>query len=141
MYRITESRRLTPEAVLLKIEAPRIARKRKAGQFVIIRVDETGERFPLTIVDSDPSTGTITLVVQEVGTSTKKLGRRRTGESILDLTGPLGHPTGVKKWGRVACVAGGIGVAEVLPVIKAIRGAGNIALAIIGARTQDLIIL
>ena len=141
MYRITESRRLTPEAVLLKIEAPRIARKRKAGQFVIIRVDETGERFPLTIVDSDPPAGTITLVVQEVGTSTKKLGRLRTGESILDLTGPLGHPTGMKKWGRVACVAGGIGVAEVLPVVKAVRAADNIALAIIGARTQNLIIL
>lgn len=141
MYRITESRRLTPEAVFLKVEAPRIARRRRAGQFIILRVDETGERFPLTIVDSDPETGTITLVAQEVGTSTRKLGRLKEGDAILDLTGPLGHPTEAVDWGRVACLAGGIGVAEVLPVVKAIRAAGNVTLAIIGARTQDLVIL
>ena len=141
MYRIIEKKRLTPEAVFLKVKAPRIARRRRAGQFVILRVDETGERFPLTIVDSDQETGTITLVAQEVGTSTRKLGRIKEGDAILDLTGPLGHPTEAEDWGRVACLAGGIGVAEVLPVVKAIRAAGNFTLAIIGARTQDLVIL
>ncbi len=141
MYRITESRRLTPEAVFLKVEAPRIARRRRAGQFIILRVDETGERFPLTIVDSDPETGTITLVAQEGGTSTRTLGSLKEGDAILDLTGPLGHPTEAVDSGRVACLAGGIAVAEVLPVVKAIRAAGNITLAIIGARTQDLVIL
>ncbi len=141
MYRIVESRRLTPEALLLRVSAPRIARRRKAGQFVILRVDETGERIPLTLVDSDPEAGTVTLVVQEVGTTTRKLGRMKTGDRILDLIGPLGHPTEAKEWGRVACLAGGIGVAEVLPVVREIRAAGNTTLAIIGARTQDLLIL
>jgi ferredoxin/flavodoxin---NADP+ reductase len=141
MYRIVEAKRLTPEAVLLRVEAPRIARRRKAGQFVVLRVDEQGERIPLTIVGSDPEAGTITLVVQEVGTSTRKLGRLKAGEAILDLTGPLGHPTEVKKWGRVACLAGGIGTAEVLPVVEAVRAAGNTTLAIVGARTRELIIL
>jgi ferredoxin--NADP+ reductase len=141
MYRITERKQLTPESVFLRVEAPRIARRRRAGQFVILRIDETGERFPLTIVDSDPETGTITLVAQEVGTSTKKLGRLKEGDSILDVTGPLGHPTEAENWGRVACLAGGIGVAEVLPVVKEIRAAGNFTQAIIGARNQDLVIL
>jgi ferredoxin/flavodoxin---NADP+ reductase len=141
MYRIIERISLTPESVFLKIEAPRIAKRRRAGQFVILRIDETGERFPLTIVDSDPAAGTITLVAQEVGTSTKKLGALKEGDSILDVTGPLGHPTEAENWGRVACLAGGIGVAEVLPVVKAIRAAGNFTQAIIGARTQDLVIL
>ncbi len=141
MYRIVEARRLTPEAVLLRVEAPRIARRRQAGQFVILRVDEHGERIPLTLVDSDPEAGTVTLVVQEVGTTTRKLGRLKTGDKILDLTGPLGHPTEAKNWGRVACLAGGIGTAEVLPVVRAVRAAGNTTLAIVGARTRDLLIL
>jgi NAD(P)H-flavin reductase len=141
MYRIVESRRLTPEAVLLRVEAPRIARRRKAGQFVVLRVDERGERIPLTIVGSDPEAGTVTLVVQEVGTTTRKLGRLKAGDSILDLTGPLGHPTEAQKWGKVACLAGGIGVAEVLPVVEAVRAAGNTTLAVIGTRTRDLLIL
>lgn len=141
MYRIVESRKLTPEAVLIRVLAPQIARKRRAGQFVILRVDEQGERIPLTIVGSDPEAGTITLVVQEVGTSTRKLGRLKVGEAILDLTGPLGHATEVKKWGRVVCLAGGIGVGEVLPVVEALRAAGNMTLAIVGSRTRDLLIL
>ncbi len=123
------------------IPAPRIARRRQAGQFVVLRVDEKGERIPLTIVGSEPESGTVTLVVQEVGTSTRKLGALKEGEAILDLTGPLGHPTEVKKWGRVACLAGGIGTAEVLPVVEAVRAAGNTTLAIVGARSRDLLIL
>ena len=141
MFRITEKRRLTPEAFLVKVAAPLIARHRRAGQFVILRVDETGERFPLTIVDSDAETGTVTLVIQEVGISSRKLGRLKTGDVILDLIGPLGHPTEAENWGRVACLAGGIGVAEVLPVVKAVREAGNFTQAIIGARSQNLLIL
>ncbi len=141
MYKIVKIERLTPEAVLLEVEAGRIARKRKAGQFVIIRVDETGERFPITIADSDPKAGTITLVVQEVGTSTKKLGRLVEGDYILDLIGPLGHSTEIKEWGLVTCLAGGIGGAEVLPVVQAFREGKNTVIAVIGARSRDLLIL
>ena len=141
MYKIVKMERLTPEAVLLEVAAGGIARKRKAGQFVIIRVDETGERFPITIADSDPVAGTITLVVQEVGTSTKKLGRLKEGDYILDLIGPLGHSTEIKKWGLVTCLAGGIGGAEVLPVVQAFREGENTVLAVIGARSRDLLIL
>lgn len=141
MYQIIEKKCLTPESFLLRVLAPRIARKRKAGQFVIIRVDEPGERIPLTIVDSDIEAGTITLVVQEVGTTTGKLSLLTAGESLLDVTGPLGHPTPVKKLGRVVCLAGGVGAAELLPVIKAFRRAGNRVIAIVGARSQDFLVL
>lgn len=141
MYRVVKTLRLTPEAFLLEVEAPGIARKRKAGQFVVLRVDEPGERFPITIADSDPEAGTITLVAQEVGTSTKKLGRLREGDCIRDVIGPLGHPTEIKEWGLVACLAGGIGGAEVLPVVKAFREGGNTVVAVIGARSQNLLIL
>ena len=141
MYKILEKKSLTPEAFLLRVTAPRIARKRKAGQFVIIRVDEPGERIPLTIVDSDIEAGTITLVVQRVGTTTGKLSLLTAGEVLLDLTGPLGHPTPVKKLGRVVCLAGGVGAAELLPVIKAFRRAGNRVITIVGARSQDFLVL
>ncbi len=141
MYQIIEKRRLAPEVFLLRVAAPRIARKRKAGQFVIVRVDEEGERIPLTIVDSDTREGTITLVVQEVGTTTGKLNRLPAGAALLDLTGPLGHPTPVKKWGRAACLAGGVGAAELLPVIKAFRKAGSRVIAIVGARSREFLVL
>ena len=141
MYKIVEKQRLAPEVFLLRVTAPRIARKRKAGQFVIVRVDEEGERIPLTIVDSDREAGTITLVVQEVGTTTGKLRRVPEGESILDVTGPLGHPTPVGKLGRVVCLAGGVGAAELLPVIRAFRKAGSRVIAIVGARSRDFLVL
>lgn len=141
MYKIISFGRLTPEAFRLEVKAPRIARKRKAGQFVVIRVDERGERIPLTLVDSDPSRGTITLVIQEVGTTTRKLGSLREGDAIRDVIGPLGHPTEVKKYKLAVCLAGGIGVAEALPVVKAFREKGSPVIAVIGARSQELLIL
>ena len=141
MYLITAKKRLTPEAFLIKVRAPRVARRRKAGQFVILRIDQTGERFPLTIVDSDPEAGTITLIVQEVGTSTRKLGELKVGDGILDLTGPLGHPTEIVRDKKIACLGGGVGVAEIFPVAKAFSEAGNTVTAIIGARTRELVIL
>ena len=141
MFRVTHTQRLNPQAVLLKVEAPAIARKRRAGQFVIVRPDEKGERIPLTIVDSDPAKGTITLAVQEVGTTTIKLGRLKAGDSVRDVIGPLGRATEATAVGRVVCLAGGIGAAEALPVVKALRGAGNRVAAIVGARTHDLLIL
>jgi ferredoxin--NADP+ reductase len=141
MYQILRFERLNPGAVLLEVEAPEIARKRKAGQFVVVRVDERGERIPLTIVDSKPRAGSITLVVQEVGTTTRKLGRLRKRDHLKNVIGPLGHPTEVKNWGVVMSLAGGIGVAEALPVVKAARAAGNAVVAIIGARSQKLLIL
>jgi len=141
MYKVVLFRRLTAEAFLLEVEAPRIARKRKAGQFVVVRVDETGERIPLTLVDSDPSRGTITLVIQEVGTTTAKLRKLREGDAILDVIGPLGHPTEVKKCGLAVFLAGGIGAAEALPVVRAFKEEGTEVIAIIGARSQGLLIL
>jgi ferredoxin--NADP+ reductase len=141
MFRIAYSKRLNPQAVLLKVEAPAIARKRRAGQFVIVRPDEKGERIPLTIIDSDPAEGTITLAVQEVGTTTIKLGRLKKGDSLRDVIGPLGQATEATAVGRVVCLAGGIGAAEALPVVKALRGAGNRVTAIVGARTHDLLVL
>ena len=141
MFRVVHSHRFHPQAVLLKIEAPEIARKRRAGQFAVVRPDERGERIPLTIMDSDPREGTITLAVQEVGATTRKLGRLKVGDRIADVIGPLGHPTETPRVGEVACLAGGIGAAEALPVVKALREAGNRVTAIVGARTHDLLIL
>ncbi|HOO77280.1 MAG TPA: sulfide/dihydroorotate dehydrogenase-like FAD/NAD-binding protein [bacterium] len=141
MNRIVGKLPLADGVTLFRIEAPEIARRRRAGQFVILRLDAEGERIPLTLVDSDPEAGSITLVVQAVGATTKRLAALREGEEIRDLAGPLGHPTPVRELGTVAVVAGGVGAAEALPVIKAWRGAGNRVPAIVGARSADLLIL
>ena len=138
-YRIVEARRLGPTLTRLVVEAPLVARKRQAGHFVIVRLNETGERIPLTIVDSDAET--VTLIVQAVGKTTKLLTARRTGETIADLLGPLGNPTPIEAHGEVACVGGGVGVAELLPIAVALRRGGNVVHAILGARTRDLVIL
>jgi ferredoxin--NADP+ reductase len=108
---------------------------------VVLRINEEGERIPLTIADADPQAGIITLIFQEVGTSTAKLGKLKAGDSISDLIGPLGVPTHVEKFGTVVCVGGGIGIAPVYPIAKAMQEAGNTVLSIIGARTKDLLIL
>ena len=123
------------------IEAPKIARKRKAGNFVIVRANETSERVPLTIVDSDALRGTITLIVQSVGKTTHLLNSLNAGESLADVTGPLGHATPIERVGTVVCVGGGVGTAEVLPIARASREAGNTVISIIGARSKDLLIL
>jgi len=123
------------------IAAPKIARKRKAGNFVIVRPTETSERIPLTIVDSDPEAGTITLIVQSVGKTTYQLNASFAGDELADVVGPLGHSTPIEKFGTVVCIGGGVGTAEVLPIAKAVKEAGNEVISIIGARTHSLLIL
>jgi ferredoxin/flavodoxin---NADP+ reductase len=123
------------------IRAPRIAQKAKPGQFVIIRVNETGERIPLTMADSDPQAGTITLIYQVVGKTTALMKTLNPGDGFQDICGPLGQPTHIEKWGTVFCVGGGTGVAVLHPIAKGLKQAGNRVVAIIGARTKDLLIL
>lgn len=123
------------------VKAPFIARKRKAGNFVIIRVIDTGERIPLTIVDGDAQQGTITLIVQAVGRTTKLLLAKNVGDELVDVVGPLGNPTPIEYHGAVACVGGGVGTAELFPIARALKAAGNAVYSVIGARTKDLIVL
>lgn len=133
----------TPAKSITKfvIRAPYVAKKHKAGNFVILRVNDHGERIPLTIVDSDPNVGTITIMVQTIGKTTKLLSLQEKGDSILDVAGPLGNPTPIHNYGTVVCVGGGVGTAEVYPIAKALKAAGNKLVTIIGARTKDLVIL
>jgi NAD(P)H-flavin reductase len=136
------SKRVLSEGVIdIKVHTPVIARKRRAGQFIMLRVSEDGERIPLTIADSDPEEGWIRLIFQEVGKTTFDMGKLEVGDSILDLAGPLGQATHVEKKGLVVCVGGGIGVAPVYPIAKAMSDAGNRVISIIGARNKDLLIL
>jgi ferredoxin--NADP+ reductase len=123
----------------MEVEAPRVARKAKAGQFLVLRVDEQGERIPLTIADKDPGKGTVTIVFQAVGFSTRHLAQKEAGDCIPDLLGPLGRPTEVKRYGRVVCVAGGVGIAFIYPEIKAFAQAGNEVTSILGARSKELL--
>ncbi len=139
MFRILHKEDLTPVLRLFEMEAPEIARKAQPGQFVIVRLDEHGERIPLTIADYDRERGTITLVVQEVGASTKQMGRMQAGESVLDLVGPLGRPSEIERYGTVVCVGGGVGIAPIYPIARALHEIGNIVISIIGARSQNLL--
>jgi len=141
VFPIVEDRLLAAAVRQFKVAAPEIARKRKPGQFIVLRIHEEGERIPLTIADADPQAGTITLIFQELGKSTEQLGRLKAGDGILDLIGPLGVPTHVEKFGTVVCIGGGIGIAPVYPIAKAMREAGNTVISIIGARTKNLLIL
>ncbi|MBI4948767.1 MAG: sulfide/dihydroorotate dehydrogenase-like FAD/NAD-binding protein [Deltaproteobacteria bacterium] len=141
MYEIVEKAELAHTVYQYKIKAPLIARKRRAGQFVVLRLNEMGERIPLTIVGSDDKAGTITIIAQEVGKSTAMLGDMVVGDSILDVVGPLGKPTHIEDFGIVVCVGGGIGTAPVLPIAKAMKEAGNKVVSIIGARNKGLLIL
>ncbi len=141
MFPIVEKKVLSPTVFQLKVVAPTIARKRKPGQFIILRIHEEGERIPLTIVDSDPEKGTITLIVQEVGKTTALLGTMKEGDAILDVVGPLGKPTHIKNFGTAVVVGGGIGIAPVYPISKGLKEAGNRVVAILGARNKDLLIL
>ncbi len=141
MFSIVETKLLAAAVKQFKIYAPDIAKKRKPGQFVVLRINEEGERIPLTIADADPEAGTITIIFQEVGKSTEHLGKLKAGEAIADLIGPLGVPTHVEKFGTVVCIGGGIGIAPVYPIARAMREAGNTVISIIGARTKNLLIL
>lgn len=123
------------------VEAPLIAKSRKAGNFVIIRVDANSERMPLTIADADTEKGTITLVVQKVGLSSTKLSNLNEGDEIHDVVGPLGNPTHIENFGTVLCAGGGVGVAPMLPIIKALKAAGNRVLSVIAGRSKDLVIM
>jgi ferredoxin--NADP+ reductase len=141
VYRIIQKEILAPTITKYVIEAPYVARKRKAGNFVIIRVEETGERIPLTLVDSDIKEGTVTLIVQAIGKTTKALALKNTGEYIMDLMGPLGNPTPIETGKTIACIGGGVGTAELYPITKALKEAGNTIYTIIGARSKELVIL
>ncbi|MGB2630580.1 MAG: sulfide/dihydroorotate dehydrogenase-like FAD/NAD-binding protein [Candidatus Omnitrophota bacterium] len=140
MHKVVRAEQLNPEICLVEFEAKDIAASAKAGQFVILRVDEKGERFPLTIYDSDKERGTLIVVCQAVGVSTKKLCALEKGGSILDVVGPLGHATETKNIGKVICIGGGVGTAEAYPIAKAMKNDGNDITVIIGARTKDLVI-
>lgn len=141
MNKIRNKQQFSEKVFLFEVEAPLIAKARKAGHFVIIRVDEKGERVPLTIADANTNKGTITLVVQEVGLSSKKLCQLNEGDYIHDVVGPLGNATHIENFGTVLCAGGGVGVAPMLPIIKALHEAGNKVIAVLAGRNKELIIL
>jgi ferredoxin/flavodoxin---NADP+ reductase len=141
MFPIVEAEYLAPDIKRFVIEAPRVARKRQAGQFVIVRVYGHGERIPLTIADGDAERGTITLIVQGIGKTTKLMNSLGPGDALLDLVGPLGKASEVKHYGTVVVIGGGVGAAIAYPTAKAMHEAGNRVLSILGGRTKDLVIL
>jgi ferredoxin--NADP+ reductase len=139
MFRIVKKQELSDMVTLFEIEADTIARKAKAGNFFVLRINEQGERIPLTIADFDTDRGTITTVFQKVGKTTYHLGTLNAGDSILDVIGPLGMPSHIENFGKVVCVGGGVGIAPVFPIARALRDAGNKVISIIGARSKDLL--
>lgn len=141
MNKIVDKEYFSPNVVKLEVEAPLIARSRKAGHFVMVKVGEKGERIPLTIASSDTTRGTITLVIQGAGESSKKICNLNAGDCITDLVGPLGQATHIENFGTVVCAGGGVGVAPMLPIIEALKKAGNRVISVLAARTKDLIIL
>ena len=141
MFKILEKEYFSPKVVRLEVEAPLIARSRRAGHFVIVRCGDKGERIPLTIADSDVERGIITLVVQAVGESTTAICALEPGDCLTDVVGPLGQATHIARFGTVVCCGGGVGVAPLLPIIKAMKEAGNRVVSVLAARTKDLIIL
>ncbi|MBN2225677.1 MAG: sulfide/dihydroorotate dehydrogenase-like FAD/NAD-binding protein [Deltaproteobacteria bacterium] len=141
MAKIVKKERLSADLVRMVLEAREIAETRKAGQFIVLRINEQGERIPLTIADADAKTGTVTIIFQEVGKSTRLLGSMGQGDDILDLAGPLGKPTHIENFGTAVCVGGGVGVAPMFPITEALKEAGNKVITIIGSRTKDLLIL
>ena len=141
MFKIVEKEVLAPKIGKFVIEAPEIAKSRKPGNFIIIRVDQKGERIPLTIVDSDIERGTITIISQEIGVTTGKLMDKEPGDYLLDVVGPLGRPTEIHKVGTVMAVGGGVGIAPLYPIAKGFKEAGNRVISVIAAKTKDLLIL
>jgi len=139
MYRIVTKEKLGPVTDFMEVEAPEVARKAKPGQFVVIRIDEVGERIPLTLADWDDKEGTVSLVAMQVGTSTHKLACLKAGDHILNLVGPLGLPSEIERFGTVVCVGGGVGIAPLFPIARALRQAGNKIVSIIGAREKGLL--
>lgn len=141
MFKIVDKEHFSEKVVKFVVEAPMIARARRPGHFVIVRCGDGGERIPLTIADADIERGTITLVVQAVGESTRKICALETGDSLTDVVGPLGQATHIENVGTVVCSGGGVGVAPLLPIIKAMKAAGNRVISVLAARNKDLIIL
>lgn len=141
MYEILEKKQLSADVFYMRVQAPDIARNRRAGQFVLVQIDtEFGERVPLTIADADATAGWITIVFQAVGATTLKLSQKKQGESLAAVLGPLGNPTHIEKVGTVVCVGGGIGVAPLHPIAQAYKDAGNKVIIIMGARNKELLI-
>ena len=141
MYKIVSKKQFSQKVFCMEIEAPLIAKSRKPGNFVIVRVDKHSERMPLTIADANIQQGTITLVIQEVGLSSKKLCSLNAGEYIADIVGPLGNPTHIENFGTVICACGGLGAAPMLPIIRGLKAAGNRVLSVIAGRTAELVIM
>ncbi|MCK4223834.1 MAG: sulfide/dihydroorotate dehydrogenase-like FAD/NAD-binding protein [candidate division Zixibacteria bacterium] len=141
MNEIIELKKLAPEINLLKLDVPLITQKAKAGQFVVLRINEEGERIPMSITDLDPETGILTIIFQEVGKSTAHLATFKKGDRLADVVGPLGVPTHMEKFGTCVCVGGGIGIAPIYFVAKTLKQAGNRVVSIIGARSKNLLIL
>jgi ferredoxin--NADP+ reductase len=139
LYKILLREDLVPNVHLYKIEAPAVAKKAQPGQFIVIRIDEKGERIPLTVADWDREEGSVTIIVMEVGTTTQRLAQLGTGDSIADFVGPLGLPTHIENYGTVVCVAGGFAVAPIKPITRALKQAGNKVFSIMGARNKDLL--
>lgn len=140
MYEIVLKEELAPKIKLFKVLAPEIARKAQPGQFVILRIDEEGERIPLTIADFDRDKGTITIIFQEVGKTTDLLGNMKQGDMLKDFAGPLGLASDIEQYGTVVCIGGGVGVAPVFPIARALKEVGNNVISIIGARNADMLI-
>lgn len=141
MNKIVSKEQFSEHVYKLEVEAPMIARARRAGHFVIVRACEGGERIPLTIADADLKRGTVTLIIQEVGESTRKICALGEGDYLADVVGPLGQATHIENFGTVVCCGGGVGVAPLLPIIKAMKEAGNRVVSVLAARTADLVIL
>jgi ferredoxin--NADP+ reductase len=139
LYKILGKQELVPQIHLFKMAAPAVAKKAQAGQFVVVRIDEKGERIPLTIADWDRDEGSLTIVFMEVGTTTARLALLKAGDSIADFVGPLGLPAHIEKFGTVVCVAGGVGAAPIAPIARALKQAGNKIISILGARSKDLL--
>lgn len=141
MHKIISTKTLASSIKQMELEAPEIAKRAMPGQFVVLRINSKGERIPLTVAGQNPQAGTITIIFQEIGKTTRTLGMLNEGESILDILGPLGHPTEIQNIGTVIAIGGGVGIAEILPVAKAFKKADNKVIGIIGARNKELLIL
>ncbi|SFM49971.1 sulfide/dihydroorotate dehydrogenase-like FAD/NAD-binding protein [Thermodesulforhabdus norvegica] len=139
MFKIVDKKTLSPSTKLVVVRAPHVAKRARPGQFVMIQIDESGERIPLTIADFDRRAGTVTMIFQEVGKTTMHLGTLRPGDELFAVAGPLGHPSEIALYGKVLCIGGGVGIAPIFPIARALKEAGNTVLSIIGARTKDLL--
>ena len=139
MYKILLQKDLVPNIHLFKVAAPAVAKKAQPGQFIVVRIDEKGERIPLTLADWDEKEGSVTIVFMEVGTTTHRLATLKAGDTLANFVGPLGLPTHIEKFGTVVCVAGGFAVATIVPIARALRRQGNKVISIMGARNKSLI--